>query len=73
MPTGSHHQPFSQFNGVDDTGGRQVLAAGSHHPPGQLGTIGSAEPITGERPDIAAIGNSAPAPAIINRRASTFI
>ncbi|OHU65297.1 hypothetical protein BKG86_21915 [Mycobacteroides chelonae] len=45
LPTGSHHQPLSQLNGVVAIAGRQVLATGSHHPSGQLGTMGSAETI----------------------------
>ncbi|OHU19261.1 hypothetical protein BKG76_22625 [Mycobacteroides franklinii] len=73
MLTGSHHEPLSQFSGVVETGGRQVLAAGSHHPPGQSGTMGSAALITGEMPDIAAIGNIAAAATTIARRALIFM
>lgn len=73
LPTGSHHQPLSQFNGVVATAGRQVLATGSHHPSGQLGTMGSAELKAGAMPDTAASGSIVPAATIISRRASVFI
>ncbi|OAT68039.1 hypothetical protein AWB85_09245 [Mycobacteroides immunogenum] len=73
MPTGSHHQPFSQFKGVVDTGGRQMLAAGSHHPPGQLGTIGSAAPIAGDMPESAVIGINVAAAAMSRRRVIKFM